>query len=53
MTHYLILSTFSEDSRIWTFSLSVSAGLVAIVAGIWVDRRARRKKDTLERRDMR
>lgn len=41
-----ILSTSFEDSRIWTFSLSVSAGLVAFIGGLYLGRRAHRKSDT-------
>lgn len=39
-------SMLYADSRIWTLSLSVSAGLVSLVVGVWLGRRATRKSDT-------
>lgn len=40
------LPTLFEDSRIWTFSLTVSAGLVCGILGVYVGHRAARKSDT-------
>jgi hypothetical protein len=51
MTHHWILLTFSEDSRIWTFSVTVSAALVAFVwLAVWRIL-VRRRNDTSRRRD--
>jgi hypothetical protein len=52
MTHFLILWTVSEDSRIWTFSVAVSVGFVTLIAAVvWRYLATRpsgtgRKKDT-------
>lgn len=50
---YSTLLMFSEDSRIWTFSLTISVGLAALVAGILLRNRARRKSDTYKPPDTR
>jgi hypothetical protein len=43
--------TFSEDSRIWTFSVTVSVALVLLVAGLVERYLARRRRGTNSRRD--
>lgn len=53
MTHPLIPLMFSEDSRIWTFSVTVSVGLVTIVAVAIERYLVRRRKDTGETKDTR
>jgi len=51
MTLFLIPLMFSEDSRTWTFSVTVSVALVLLVAGIYERSRRRRRKDTSSRKD--
>lgn len=46
LAHLSTLLMFSEDSRIWTFSVSVSVGLVSIVAVAIERYLARRRKRT-------
>jgi hypothetical protein len=43
--------TFSEDSRIWTFSVTVSVALVLLVAGLIERHLARRRRGTSSRKD--
>jgi len=42
---------FSEDSRIWTFSVTVSVSLVLLVAVMIERHLARRRRDTAAKRD--
>jgi hypothetical protein len=51
MTHYWILLTSSEDSRIWTFSLTASAGLVGLIVGAVSAYLGTRQRGTSKKQD--
>jgi len=51
MTHHWIPLMFSEDSRIWTFSVTASSALVLAVIGLVLQLLERRKRGTGKKRD--